>query len=169
MRLFTFSDNNHKLMFDWNVYCHNYVSTAPEKSCKYHQMKDTGVVRNISWSRCHHKSRPWSPFICVNISGKYDKGDHNNDKGVHTWWSSFRPLLFVLKVISHDTVGRFKLRHSYKHHDDDDSRLWVSILQVISLPCADFTPVQHLRQIDLNHPSCCDDRVYWVSLSLNKV
>ena len=82
MRLLTFSDNNHKLMFDWNVYCHNYVSTAPEKSCKYHQMKDTGVVRNISWSRCHHKSRPWSPFICVNISGKYDKGDHNNDKGV---------------------------------------------------------------------------------------
>ena len=69
-------------MFDQYVYCHNYVSTAPEKSCKYHQMKDTGVVRNISWSRCHHKSRPWSPFICVNISGKYDEGDHNSNKGV---------------------------------------------------------------------------------------
>ena len=38
--------------------------------------------RNISWSCCHHKSRPWSPFICVNISGKYDEGDHNSNKGM---------------------------------------------------------------------------------------
>ena len=31
-----------------------------------------------------------------------------------------------------------------KHHDGEDSHLWVSILQVVSLPWADFTLVQHL-------------------------
>ena len=34
------------------------------------------TCKNISWSCCHHKSCPWSLFICVNVSGMYDESDH---------------------------------------------------------------------------------------------
>lgn len=33
-------------MFDWYVYCH-YVSTAPEKSCKYHERHRCGIPVEI--------------------------------------------------------------------------------------------------------------------------
>ena len=111
--------------------------------------------KNISWSRCHHKSRSRSLFICINISGKYDESDHKltairaftlvdqASERYYLCWRWYHTMLWV--DLSCDIP---------KHHDDEDSHLWVSILQVVSLPWADFTLVQHLWKIDLDHPSC---------------
>ena len=114
------------------------------------------TCKNISWSCCLHKSCPWSLFICVNVSGMYDESDH---KLTATRAFTLGDQALHLDTTQYCGGGGGSSCNITKHHDVEDSHLWVSILQVVSLPWADFTLVQHLWQIDLDHPSCCDDQV----------
>ena len=108
-------------------------------------------------------------LICVNISGKYDESDHKlTATRVLTHSDQASDRYYLCWMWYHTLLWGDSSCDIPKHHDDEDSHLRVSILQVMSLPWADFTLVQHQWQIDLDHPSCYNDQASWVSLTLNR-
>ena len=107
MRLFTFSDNNHKLIYVWLICILSIMLALRLKKVASIIRWKTQVWftrRNISWLRCHHKSRPWSPFICVNISASmmrvitttirvFTLGDQASDR-YNLCWTWYHTILW---------------------------------------------------------------------------